>query len=202
MYLILLYYPDVGVDTLDALRMKYDPMVHFIRPHVPVVFPVPESDWSTAVFEHVTTIVGRRRPFAIRLHGFEKSPDHWLFLKLEAGESDFVQLFEAMYTGPLARFRRGDVEFVPHVGLGLFVKKSARYDMSATPQAADLDEKRYGEALREAEAMQIDLRCDVSRLDLVEIGDKVLDWARGKKSDFPSSEVARTRRRFHLATGV
>ena len=116
--------------------------------------------------------------------------------------SQFVKLFEAMYTGPLAQFRRHDVDFVPHVGLGLFVKKGVAYDMSADPQLADFDQGGYCQALQEAEAERIDLQCNVSRLDLVEIPDEVLDWARGKRRDFPSSSRATTRKQFDLRAGV
>jgi 2'-5' RNA ligase len=202
MYSSLVHYPDIGVDSVDRIRRKYDPTFELIRPHVTVVFPVPESVGKRRLLEHVGTVADRSPRFAVRFRGFVKSPDHWLFLKVEDGKAEFVQLFESLYTGPLAPFRRVDVEFVPHISLGLFVKKDVRYDMSAAPQAADFDEASYSKALQEAEAERIDLRCSVSRLDLVELEDSVLLWARGKSRELPSGARARTIAQFDLAKGV
>ena len=200
MYSSLVYYLDVGVDTIDIIRRKYDPTFDLIRPHVTIVFPVPESVGKVRLLDHIHAVVDRWRRFPVRFRGFAKSPDHWLFLKVEDGNVEFIQLYESMYTGLLAEFRRSDVKFVPHVSLGLFVKN--RYDMSATPQATDYDESSYRQALREADAEQIDLRCNVSRLHLVEVEDDVLEWAHGMRRDVPPDARARTTRQFDLAHSV
>lgn len=192
MYWSLVYYLDTGADALDRIRRKYDPTFDLIRPHVPVVFPVPESVGKERLLAHLDAVAGRSRLFPARFRGFAKTPDHWLYLKVEEGSADFVQLFESSYTGPLAEFRRHDVEFVPHVGLGLFVKKDTRYDMSATPTASAFDESSYQRALKEARAEEIDLRATVSSLDLVELEDRVLEWARGQRPELPSDGKART----------
>jgi 2'-5' RNA ligase len=198
MYWSLLYYPEVGIEALDRLRRKYDPLVDFIPPHVPVVFPVPAPEDEASLFAHVEQVLRGRKRFPLRLRGLEKSPDHWLFLLVEEGFEELVELFEAMYTGPLAPFRRHDLEYVPHVGLGLFVKPQVRYEMSAQSRAADLDEPTYREALSEAQAARIDIRCELSMLHLVEIGDEILDWAHGTRPDVPTGAKARTGKRFEL----
>ena len=96
----------------------------------------------------------------------------------------------------MAEFRRDDVAFVPHFGLGLFVNRNVQYDISSTPQAADFDEPTYRQALHEANAAQIDLRCTVSSLHLVELQDDVLAWARGAIPTFPVDARARTTAQF------
>lgn len=192
MYLSLVYYLDTGAETVDGIRRKYDPTFDLIRPHVPIVFPVPETVGKERLLAHLHAVVGRSRRFPARFRGFDKTPDHWLYLKVEEGSDDFVQLFESTYTGPLAEFRRHDVEFVSHVALGLFVKEDTRYDMSATPTASAFDESSYQRALKEVRAEDIDLRANVSRLHLVELEDGVLEWARGQRPELPSDARART----------
>lgn len=135
MYGSLVYYLDAGVETLDRIRRKYDPTFRLMRPHVPVLFPVPETVGRGRLLEHLDAVVPRLPRFPVRFRGLDKTPDHWMYLKVEDGSADFVRMYEAVYTGPLAPFRRGDVRFVPHVGLGLFVKKNVRYDISAVPAA-------------------------------------------------------------------
>jgi 2'-5' RNA ligase len=202
MHFSLVYFPDVGVDTLNRIRRKYDPTFELVPPHVTIIFPVPESVGEARLLEHIKTILRGSRAFPVRFRGFEKSPDHWLFLKVQDGKVEFVQLFESMHTGPLAEFRRADVTFLPHVGLGLFVRKDVQYDMFAAPRADDLDESSYRQALKEAEAEHIDLRTNVSTLHLVQLEDDVLDWARGVRRELPSGARVRTMAQFDLPAGV
>ena len=79
------------------------------------------------------------------------------------------------------------------------VNKNIQYDMSSTPRAADFDEPTYRQALHEANAAQIDLRCTVSKLHLVELEDEVLAWARGAIPTFPVEARARTTAQFDLS---
>ena len=72
------------------------------------------------------------------------------------------------------------------------MKKDIRYDMSAAPKTAELDDSTYRQALNEAKAEKIDLRGDVSRLHLVELQDDILEWAHGKRRELPPSAEART----------
>ena len=202
MHIALVYFPDVGLDTLDRIRRKYDPTFELIPPHVTVVHPVPGSVGKERLMEHFEAVLRLWRAFPIRLRGFEKSPDHWLFLKVQEGNVEFVQLFESLYTGPLAELRRTDLTYRPHVGLGLFVRKHVQYDMGAPPRAADLDETTYRQALKEAEAEQIDLRTKVSTLHFVELEDEILDWALGVRRELPSGARAHTTAQFDLTGGV
>ena len=65
-----------------------------------------------------------------------------------------------------------DLEFIPHVALGLFIKRTGDYDIG-DPRPLDLDEQRYQEALREAEALKLDHRCVIDKLHLVKFTDDI-----------------------------
>lgn len=199
MYFALVYYPDVVVESLDAFRRKYDPTSSVLDAHLTIMFPVPGSVGLERLTEHLERTLRPWRPFSIRLDGVTKSQDHWLLLTPDEGRDDVVRLFEQIYTGPLAEYRREDIDFIPHIGLGLFVKKDVRYDMSpGSLHPGDLDETRYREASREARALNLDFEFHVNKLHLIELPNEILDWARGKRVDFPRDKKTVTRREFIL----
>jgi 2'-5' RNA ligase len=162
------YFPDVDLQAVDLLRRKYDPTVDLVGPHVTVLFPVPERVGEEPLVRHLESVLRRWQPFPIRMHGLQKSWDHWLFLVLKDGNHAVIELYQEVYTGMLAKYRRDDIVFIPHVALGLFVKQSADYDFK-NPQSLAFDEQRYEEALREAEASKLDYRCVIDKLHLTKL---------------------------------
>ena len=99
----------------------------------------------------------------------------------------------------LDKYRRDDIDFVPHVGLGLFVKEGARYDW-AHPREADLDQERYDGALQQAKTLPLGSTYLVERLHLVKIPDEVLDWTAGQRASIPEDWLSTEIRVFGLGT--
>lgn len=187
MYYALSIYPQLSSELLQsiaAIREQFDPTSGFIRPHITVLFPVPESVGEKQLISHITNVLSDWSPFEIRLGGFHKSHDHWLFLTLLEGEAQVKKLYQALYSGILAEYRRDDIEYVPHLGLGLFIKESSTYDWD-NPGAADFDRERYQEALHLGMALQLDSSFIIEELHLIEIPDEILEWATGKRTSIP-----------------
>ena len=118
----LVFYPqlDAGLkESIGRIRRKYDPTAGGSKPHITVLFPVPDRIGEPQLISHIQKVLSDFSPFEIRLGGFHKSHDHWLFLTLTEGEAKVKQLYESLLTGILAEYRKHGVEFVPHVGLGL-----------------------------------------------------------------------------------
>lgn len=187
MYYALNIYPQLSTELLQsiaAIREQFDPTSGFTRPHITVLFPVPESVGEKQLISHITNVLSDWSPFEIRLGGFHKSHDHWLFLTLKDGEDQVKKLYQALYTGILAEYRRDDIEYVPHLGLGLFIKESSTYDWN-NPEEADFDRERYQEALQLGKALQLDSSFIVEELHLIEIPDEILEWAAGKRTSIP-----------------
>ena len=196
MYFSLGFYPPLDEETagaIDAIRRKYDPTYGAVTPHVTVIFPVPDSVGEAALISHIETVLREWRPFEIRFSGFCKSRDHWLFLTLKEGRSEVKEIYKSLHTGMLAEYRRDDVEFIPHIGLGLFVKTGSNYDWD-NPQDMDFDQMRYEEALREARALSLQSIYRVEELRLTKVPDEIIDWATGKRVDIPEgSRVSEVR---------
>jgi hypothetical protein len=169
MYYALVYYPKLDRKTeenIKAFRRKYDPFVDYWRPHIPFIFPVPCSEVEeTKLVEHIETVLKRWKPFPIRIGGFEKSWDHWLLLLLKEGNGKIIALHDELYTGILSSYLRKDIEYIPHIGLALFVRKDAGYNV-LDPKEVDLDAKLYSQALKEVESLKIDSFDTVDRLVL------------------------------------
>ena len=169
MYYVLLYYPKFDRKTgenIEAFRRKYDPFADSWKPHIPFIFPVPCNEVEEEKFtEHVETVLKNWKPFPIQIGGFTKSWDHWLLLLLKEGNREAVALHDELYTGILSPYLRRDIEYIPHIGIGLFVRKDAGYN-ALDPKKVDFDAKLYIQAWKEAESLKIDSLNTVDRLVL------------------------------------
>jgi 2'-5' RNA ligase len=200
MYYALNFYPLLSAEfsePIDAIRREYDPTSDFTKPHITVLFPIPGSVGERRLISHIQNVLSDWTPFEIRLGGLHKSHDHWLFLTLKEGEAQVKKLYRLLYTGVLAQYRRHDIEFVPHLGLGLFVKDGATYDWG-NPQESDFDRERYEEALRRAKALPLPSSISVEKLHLTKIPDVILEWATGKRASLPADSRIVEVREFRL----
>lgn len=172
MYYTLLYYPKLDKKTeedIGSFRRKYNPFAGSLRPHIPFVFPVPCGDVEEIkLTEHIETVLKNWKPFPIHIEGFTKSYDHWLLLLLKEGNEKAIALHDELYTGMLSPYLRKDIEYIPHIGIGLFARKGAGYNV-LDPKKVDFDAKLYSQALKEAKSLNISSFDTVDRLFLDKI---------------------------------
>jgi hypothetical protein len=176
MYYVLVYYPKFDRKTgenIEAFRRKYDPFVDSWKPHIPFVFPVACSEVDEEkLTEHIETVLKNWKPFSIHVGGFTKSWDHWLFLQLKEGNEEAIALHDELYTGILSPYLRRDIEYIPHIGIGLFVRRDAGYNV-LDPKKVEFDAKLHSQALKEAESLKISSFDTVDRLFLTRVIAKV-----------------------------
>lgn len=171
MYYGLVYYPSFEpglVRQIRQIRAKYDPTVDLIEPHLTVMFPVPESVGEHMLIDHIQGVLQQWKPFPIHVCRTQKSWDHWLLLTLQEGNAEVIKLYGEIYTGILAEYRRDDLEFIPHIALGLFAKNAAEYDFN-DPRPLEFDQRGYDQALREVEALAPDFHYVVDKLHLLKL---------------------------------
>jgi hypothetical protein len=166
-YYVLVYNPKFDKRTeenIQAFRRKYDSYVDYWEPHIPFIFKIPCSEIEeTELTGHIKSVLQKWKPFPIRIGGFEKSWDHWLFLLLKEGNKEAIALHDELYTCVLSPYLRRDIEYIPHIGIGLFVRKDAGYNV-LNPKRVDLDAELYSQALKEAESLKIDCFDTVDQL--------------------------------------
>ncbi len=199
MYYCLSIFPRLSVElteSIAAIRRVYDPTSGFIHPHITLIFPTHDSIGEQPLINHIQNVLGDRSPFEVRLGGFHKSRDYWLSLRLQEGEEEVKGLYRGLHTGILADGRDLN-RFVPHLGLGLFIKEGCAYDWR-NPREADFDRPRYETALRRAEALPLSERISVEKLSLTTISDTVIEWTTGKRAALPDDAEEVTVREFRL----
>ena len=179
MYLALAHFPNIDTKPIEHIRNKYDPTAHLVPAHITIMFPVPDEIGENVLIKHIESVLKHWKPFPIRINGFYKSWDNWLFLTLKEGNAEVVRLHTQLYTGILQPYRRTDLDYVPHIGLGFFVKEGNRYDFE-NPQELELDELKYELAVNEANQSNLDYRCILDKLHMVTLTD-----------DFSKIEVTR-----------
>ena len=151
----LVHYPNVDTQHINRLRMKYDPQVKLIEPHITLMFPVSESIGEDHLVHHLESVLHNWQSFPVHLQGCQISSDDYLFLLIQEGKTNVIRLHDEAYTGILKDYWRKDIPFVPHLTLGVLNKKSANHD----------------HALAEAEELGIDYHCVMDRLHLVKVSD-------------------------------
>jgi hypothetical protein len=172
MFHVSVYYPKFDAKTeegIEVFRGKYDPFVGSWKPHIPFMFPVACSEvGEEKLTAHIETVLRNWKPFPVHIEGFRKSWDHWLFLLLKEGNEEATALHDELYTGILSPYLRRDIEYIPHIGIGLFVRKDAGYNV-LDPKKVDFDARLYSQALEEAKSLKISSFDTVDRLFLEKV---------------------------------
>lgn len=199
MYYCFSFFPQFNPEltkAINAIRNVHDPTAPYYPPHITLIFPTHHSVGEQPLIDHIEKVLAHWSPFDIRLGGFRLKRDYWLFLLVAEGEDHLKKLYRDLHTGFLDDGR--DVNwFLPHVGLGLFVKEGRRHDWR-NPLEADFDRERYEEAIHLVEALPLAEPILVDKLVLGTISDAVIDWTRGRCADLPDDANETTVREFLL----
>ncbi|UCC81063.1 MAG: 2'-5' RNA ligase family protein [Candidatus Zixiibacteriota bacterium] len=198
MFYCLSFYPQLSpelAESIDAIRRVYDPTFRF-KPHITVIFPVHDSVGEQSLTSHIERVLSDWNPFEIRLGGFYKSRDHWLFLTLREGEGEMKRLYKSLYTGILEEYGR---EYIPHLGLGLFLKEGCIYDWS-NPREEDFDLARYEVALRQAKELPLSETFVMETLQLTMISDQWIEWVTGRRATVPDEGERKVVQEFRLGS--
>lgn len=165
-YYSVVYFPGLNDERIDLFRRDHDPYHNLIEEHLTLVFPVPDEIGFDAIMKHLREVLSHWAPFELRLFGLEKSWDHWLFLLVDEGNDRIKRLHDDLYGGMLGEFLRTDLEYVPHVALGLFAGRD--YD-PLNPRSVEYDRVRFNEALARAQILDLDYRRKIDTLTLIEV---------------------------------
>ncbi|MBN2209563.1 MAG: 2'-5' RNA ligase family protein [Candidatus Coatesbacteria bacterium] len=122
----ILIFPRPGnLDEIEAIREKYDASYGKIAPHITLVFPFDSDIQSGELRTHVETVLGRCRPFPLRMQGITGQEGSCLFLNVVRGNDGVIALHRLLYSGMLARYRNLRYTFFPHLTVGRFSDEAA-----------------------------------------------------------------------------
>jgi len=165
-YYALVHFPEINTRKIEEFRKKYDPHYKLISAHIVIVFPVSDVVGESRLVNHIKNTLSEWKPFDICISGLKKSWDQWMFLVLQEGNSSIAKLHDELYTSLLSKYLRKDIKYIPHIGLGLFVKGA--YNLK-NPKKVPLDREKYSEALTKAKTLNFNYRVKVRKLHLVKL---------------------------------
>jgi len=162
----VVYFPRFDDPGLLEFRRKFDPFASLYEVHLPLVFPLAVAPED--VREHVQQILPQIEPFDIHITGVKKTWDHWLCIAVQEGSDALFALHERLYGDELAEYRRADLPFEPHIGIGFFGSRG--YD-HLNPTQVDLDASTYQIARERADGLGIDEWTRVDALTVVQMNE-------------------------------
>nr|WP_302597514.1 2'-5' RNA ligase family protein [uncultured Cellulosilyticum sp.] len=114
-----------GIEMVENIRDKYDPLAHKVNAHITLVFPFC-STYSTRELElWLKKILKNVEPFEVELKGISMASnafENYLFLNIVRGREEIMQLNETLYDGLLREFK-SDLPYIPHMTLGKLQNK-------------------------------------------------------------------------------
>jgi 2'-5' RNA ligase len=162
------------IDTtkIEAFRRKYDPHYNLIKPHITLIFPIDNTLISRlSLSEYVKSVINNWKSFNIELGGFKKSWDHWLFLLVQKGKKEIIELHDELYQGILLPHLKNNLEYIPHITIGRFIKIFLQNSPEISERVV-FDESRYNLALEEAKNLNFLYQTEVKTVQLIQINEQ------------------------------
>ena len=171
MYYFLAHFPKIDFTRINEIRSIYDPNKSYIDPHIVVVFPIDSTIGESNLIDHIQSVIKNNTSFPISLSGLEKSWDHYLYLTVNNGAEKIITLHDKLYSGILEKHWFKDVPYKPHITLGFFAERQAKFDKSDIQDikvnTADLDN-----AMLMANELNFSISAQFNSLSLVKRQDK------------------------------
>lgn len=109
-----------NIDVINMWRLKYDPLSNYIPPHITLCFPF-ESNISLNILEkHITQVLSDISFFNIILADFSMYHQEYLFLNVQHGYKEIIDLHQRLYSGILKPYLNSSLIYIPHVTIGRF----------------------------------------------------------------------------------
>ena len=106
-----------GAVEINAFRTAYDPLAAKIPPHITLVFPFESPLSLEELTAHAREVVSSIECFRLSL-GEPQMRGDFIWLPVDSGRSQIVELHELLYRGPLADYLDSSRPFEPHLTIG------------------------------------------------------------------------------------
>lgn len=121
---IMIFPEFINIAKIEEIRWKYDPLAKHVRPHITLVFPFQSEIEEYDLKRHIEKVTSDLQPFKLKLRGITghiNNFGNYLFLNLQEGEKEIVQLHKRLYAGILEGFNNGYLKengYTPHLTVG------------------------------------------------------------------------------------
>lgn len=171
MYYFLCHFPKIEYSKINEIRSTFDPNSNYIDPHIAVVFPVDSAIGEENLITHINSITQKVNSFPITISGLEKSWDYYLYLTVKDGRENIASLHDSLYSGILEKYWFKSIPYSPHITLGFFADRQAKFDRSDI-DSIKVNQSNFDEATSLANKNIINYSTVVDSLHLVKREDK------------------------------
>ena len=119
-----------NIDSIQAVRERFDPLASFIAPHITLVFPF-ESELSTQeIGDHVRRAIEGVKRFSVQLSSVTGDfRDGYLFLNVKRGNDSIIDLHDKLYRGVLEQYLFRKMTYCPHITVGR-LEQQTKFDQA------------------------------------------------------------------------
>jgi len=112
-----------NIEEIERIRRKYDPLVKHVKPHITLVFPFRSHIEKYDLQTHIVNVISDISPFKLKMGGISGQSErfgNFLFLNIQEGEHEIIQLHKNLYTGILEEFHYNFLKtgYSPHLTVG------------------------------------------------------------------------------------
>jgi 2'-5' RNA ligase len=142
-----------GIERIEALRARHDPMASAIRAHLSLVFPFPTALTRLQVETHLRRVLGRTPALPVTFRRPRLYANEFVFLMAARGAASIVALHDRLYTRSLRQHLRRDLPYEPHITIARHAELT-RLER-ALEEAEDELAGEYAAVLREATLLSV-----------------------------------------------
>lgn len=157
-----------GLDLIQDIRVKYDPLYTKIQPHITLVFPFFSEITTAELEEHLKQVLDGERCFDIELQNIRAVESHgyYLFLDIIKGEESIKHLHNKLYKGILESVKPTWLDpdlYTPHITVGNFDNRELMLEAEKTCRSVN---KKFSSKISKVWVEEID-RNDNSIIEFV-----------------------------------
>ncbi|HDX9589933.1 2'-5' RNA ligase family protein [Bacillus multifaciens] len=115
---ILIFLNSGDLYEIEGIRRKHDPLFGLIPPHITLVFPFISEVSNERLEKHIITNVSNMNSFHITLNPLVTNAGEYLFLIIEEGKENIIELHNKLYSDFLQPFLHKEIPYFPHVTVG------------------------------------------------------------------------------------
>lgn len=108
----------MSTGEMESIRAIHDPLFDLIAPHITIVFPFESNISNDELKSHILNLSKGIGTIEIKFTSHVTSVGDYLFLEVEKGNKLIEELHDKLYTGPLLRFLKRDIPYIPHATIG------------------------------------------------------------------------------------
>lgn len=118
----IMIFPELeGMEIIDEIREKYDPLAHLVRPHITIVFPFENQMSNNEIIDILSVRLKNINSFEMVLSGFSKQEDrygNYLFLDIKEGIEEICAIHKILYDNEFSEHNLG-LSYKPHMTVGM-----------------------------------------------------------------------------------